>query len=130
MDVEIVIDAITDHAVHIEIRRITGVDLFAVHHELRFPAMDLNTELVHRPAALVRLGDGVARGPFDDRGRPRGVARAPANRVHPVDRTHQEIGVGLAGIGEVLAADEDAEGFRVCGIDGMYSIRRRASYTT
>src|SRR5437899_3769351 len=47
--------------------------------------------------------------PFDDCGGPRHVRRAAPDRVHPVDRADQEVGICLAGVGEVLAADEDAE---------------------
>ena len=87
------------------------MDLFPVDHELRLSTLHLNAELVRRVAARVSLRHGVARRPLHDRGRPRLVTRAPADRVHAVDRAHQEIGVGLTGIGEALAADEDAECF-------------------
>ena len=110
------VDAVSDHAVRVDGRRIGRVDLFAVHHEFRLAALHLNAQLVHRAAARVGLRDGVARGPFDHRRRARHVAAAPTDRVHAVDRPDEEVCVRLTGVCKVLAADENAERFGVSGV--------------
>src|SRR5438270_253619 len=98
MDVEIVVDAVAHDPVQVQARGVARVDLFAVHHELRFPALHLNAQLVRRPAARVGFGHRVARRPFDDGGGTARVARATTDRVHAVDGAYQEVGVDLAGI--------------------------------
>src|SRR3989441_6887731 len=111
VDVEIVIDAIADDAIHVEVRGITGVHFFAVHHELRFSTLHLNAELVRRPAAGVGFRPRVARGPLDDRRRAGRITAAATDRIHAIDRAHEEVRVPLAGIREVLPTDQDTERF-------------------
>src|SRR3989454_7324654 len=128
MDVEIVIDAISDHPIYIEVRGVAGVDVFAVHHELHFAALRLDAELVRGATARVCLRDRVAGGPFDDRDRAAGITGAPANRVHPVDRPHQEVRIALPGVREALAADEDAKCFGMGGVLDRKSTRLNSSH--
>jgi len=126
VNVEIVVDAVAHDPVHVEVRGVASVDLlpFTMNFTLP-PCAWMLSSFVARPLESAFVTASLAVHSTTATGRRHN--RAPADRVHAVDRPHQEVRVALTGVREALATDEMPNASGWVGSSSDSALQRRGN---